>query len=129
MDTQPTQMQITIANHFKFDCVLLENFHDERFSEYEEKCPRCYIPRLYRESRPCQKWVCAEVTDFRSGRSAWHIVEIKSPIEELDICIDPGDYYFSDTFDYDSWYVKLVTSRLESALECAMDLEENIVAE
>jgi hypothetical protein len=117
MDTQPTQMQITIANHFKFDCMLLENFDDNRPSEYEGG------------SRLCQKWVCAEVTDFRSGRSAWHIVEIKSPIEELDLCIDPGDYYFSDTFDYDAWYVKLVTSRLESALECAMDIEENILAE
>jgi|10_taG_2_1085330.scaffolds.fasta_scaffold00992_21 hypothetical protein len=111
MDTQPTQMQITIANHFKFDCMLLENFDDERPSQYDSG------------SGACQKWVCAEVTDFRSGRGAWHIVEIKSPVPEW--ALETARF----SIDYDSWYVKLVTSRLESALECAMDLEENIVAE
>jgi len=118
MDTQPTQMQITIANHFKFDCMLLENFDDERPSQYDSGWGAC------------QKWVCAEVTDFRSGRDAWHIVEIKSPVVECDLKIDWITSYSDHvSFDYDSWYVKLVTSRLESALECAMDLEENIVAE
>jgi hypothetical protein len=102
--------------NFEFKCTWAENLKAE---SYELSNERINKPKL--------KFVCVARVKNAIARppKAWYEVEIDEPNTQTDIAVDPGDYYFWDTFDYDEWLDSELERRLRYKLEDKTETEEN----